>query len=756
MDKFVKIDENYHLVSKMVNTEETVDVSKSTNHVFVVDVSYSMWDDLPLIRKQLKNKLSNVMRDGDTISIVWFSSDNQCGVLKEEVEVKSLKTLTDLHEAIDKWLKPVGCTAFRKPLELVHEIIGRISKNRPDSAFSMIFLTDGYNNDCPWSDVISNLKVLENELAASTFVEYGYYADTRRITEMAGVVGGEKVSTSDFDEFEPVFDERISAEVMGGKKVEVEIGDHLYDFAFSVDGNGGVLLYNIVDGNVMVNPNVKEVFFFSSHSVGSETAELNDVSLYAAIYVLSDKLLNEDAERIFYALGDNYHYKMLVNAFGKQKLNAFKSAIKECIVDTSKRFPHGRSTITPVTDDAYCLMNLIEDLGNIDGCLFYPNHEDFIYNRIGRKRVARGKDLSAADKKRLAEAKDVEEVQKISKELADKNVEVKFKNSNPDRGYPLTDLVWNAERANLSVRIFIEGKAVLPENRFGINEVSTFKYNTFTLVKDGIVNVHELPVLYSDELANLLNQKGVEFLVSPDYNALVSGETYGRTLTIDLTSIPLVNRGMVKAISAEELAKKEWELKKLQGDKKVYDFYRKELFPKESKSFKELLGEDAAAWLKEVGITDYNGFNPKTDAGEAKDFYMSVNLATKIKGLSSLPKVDDVKKKILAGTTLKLNEWVMSDALKKYMAEQASDMYQSLSEEQQKGVLKTYLTTKSDLLNKRRRKVLQEIAEIKFALILSKKWFKEFQTFDENILNLTLDGQDLTFTFDLNEKEVKV
>ena len=133
-----------------------------------------------------------------------------------------------------------------------------------------------------------------------------------------------------------------------------------------------------------------------------------------------------------------------------------------------------------------------------------------------------------------------------------------------------------------------------------------------------------------------------------------------------------------------------------------------------------------------------------------------MNLATKIKGLSGLPKVDDVKKKILDGATLKLNEWVMSDALKKYMEQTASDMYQSLGEEQKKGVLRTYLTTKSDMLNIRRRKVLQEIAEIKFALILSKKWFTEFTSFDENILNLTLDGQDLTFTFDLKEKEVEI
>ena len=98
----------------------------------------------------------------------------------------------------------------------------------------------------------------------------------------------------------------------------------------------------------------------------------------------------------------------------------------------------------------------------------------------------------------------------------------------------------------------------------------------------------------------------------------------------------------------------------------------------------------------------------------------------------------------------------MADAVKKYQAQLESDIYKSLSEEQQKGVLKTYLTTKSDILNKKRRKALQEIAQIKFALILSKKWFSEFKTFDENKLSINLDSQDLEFTFDLSEKEEKI
>jgi hypothetical protein len=753
---FVKLDENYFLTTQVINSNVTVEVTKKTNHIFVVDVSGSMSWELNKIRTQLKNKLSNIMKDGDTISIVWFSGSRDAGVLKEEVEVKSLKTLSDLNDAIDKWLRPVGLTAFLKPLQLVKEIVGRIKTNRPDSVFSMIFLTDGYNNDCPWNDVKKALKDLENDFASSTFVEYGYYADTQKLTEMASIIGGEKISCDGFDDFEPMFDNKISQSAKGGKKTLVEITDkYLYDFAFSV-ADGSIILYGISDGKIMVGSNIKEIHFFSSNEIGNpkgkSTVE-DDSALYGAIYVLADKLMNDDAEKIFYTLGDQFYYQMLANAFGKQKLNAFKNAIKECVNDTAKRFPNGKSPIQKVDDNAYCFMNLISDLGDM-GCMFYPNHDEFNYNRIGIKRVARGNDLSDADKKRLTEASNVEEAAKIVEELKEKNVEIKFVNSNPDRGYYLTDLVWNEARANLSIRIYIEGEAILPENKFGIDKVGSFKYNTFTIVKDGILNVSKIPVNYSDELLALLQKNNVSYLVS----GIQSGtDKSDLRIIIDLSSIPVINRGMVKAISANDLAKAEWDLLKLQGDKKVYDYYRKSLFPKTSKSFLELgLSQECVDWLKEVGITDFNGFAPKTDAAESTDFYMSVNLETKIKGLSSLPKVEDVVAKIKDGKALKLNEWIMADAIKKYQAQLESDIYKTLPEEGQKGILKTYLETKSEILNKQRRKALQEIAQIKFALILSKKWFKEFKSFDENKLSVKFDEQDLEFTFDMSEKEVKI
>ena len=758
MNKHVKLSDGFYLTSKTILAEQPkVKVAKKTNHVFVVDVSGSMYYDLPKIRTQLKNKLSSLMKEGDTISIVWFSGKNEAGILKEEVEVKSLKTLSDLNDAIDRWLQPVGLTAFLKPLELVKDLVERVKKNRPDSVFSMIFLTDGYNNDCPWQDVVKTLKSMENDITSSTFVEYGYYADTQKLTQMASILGGEKISCDGFDDFEPVFDAKITSSNFSSKKILAKIeGSYLYDFAFSVH-NGSIILYSINENNeILVPENVNKINYFSPIGIGVEDVgayrdgdDPADTVLYGAIYVLADKLLNEDAEKVFYALGDNYHYRMLTNAFGKQKLNEFKSAIKECVVDVSKRYPEGFAPITPVADDAYCLMDLINDLTETE-TLFFPSHPEFNYKRIGRKRIVKGSELSNVDKKRLNEAKNVEEAAKILEELKDKKVDLKFVNTEPNKGYSLKNLVWNEERANLSVNVRYDGEVELPENKFDINKVASFKFNNYTIIKDGIVNIQILPVNFTPELAKMLTEKGVAWEM---YNRK---DEYDNTILIDLTSIPVINRKMVKSVSANELAKLEWELVKLQGDKKVYDYYKKELFPKTSKSYAEMLGAECAEWLKEIGITDYNGFAPKTDAAKSTDFYMSVNLKTKIKGLSSLPKVVDVWNNILAGKTLKLNESVMADALKNYHAQLASDMFNTLSEEQKKGVLQSYLNTKYDMLNNKKKKVMQEIAQIKFALILSKKWFKEFQSFDENVVKLTLDGREVQFTFDLSEKEVKV
>lgn len=751
MMKYVKFAENYCLLTQTLKKDEpTIEVNQPIDFIFKIDVSGSMTYDLPLIREQLKNKLPILTKLGDTVTIIWFSGPRESGILLETVEIKSLKTFTDINNSIDKWLRPVGMTAFKEPFVLMKEVIERIKTKRPNPLISSIFLSDGGNNSVSWTEVIGALKNVESDLSACTIVEYGYYCDSQKLTEMAGILGGEKVSCEGFQEYDIVFEKKLTSTISGGKKNIINIkNDHLYDFAFSVSNDGSVLLYNINDKKqIMVNSDINEIHYFSSNIVGDE--HFPETALYAALYILADQLKFDDNERILYKIGDNYHYKMLLNAYGKQKLNSFKTSIKECVENPSKRFPEGKVDIKPIDENAYCLMYLFNDLGT-NNCLFYPNHSSFKYNRIGRKKTAKGSELNEAEKKRLSEAKNVEEASQILKELEEKNVDLKFIDLEPNKGYNCSDLVYNESKANLSIRIRIDGNVILPkDNKYNITEIFSYKWRTYNLIKDGLLNIQNFPIGYNENIEKILVDNNVSF--SHDLNV----DTNQEFLIIDLNSLPIINKSMVRNISANDLGKLEIQLLDIQGLNKVYTYYRKSLFPKESTSFVESYGQEVADWLKEIGITDFNGFAPKTVMDVATDFYMSVVLDVKTKGVSSFPKVEDVVKKINENKLLKLNEIAMANAIIKYKEQTESDLYKSLSEEQQKEVLKTYLINKSNEINSNKRKLMQEKAQIVFSLILSRKWFKEFKTFEENQLTLNIDNNVYDLTFDLKEEKVEI
>lgn len=289
-----------------------------------------------------------------------------------------------------------------------------------------------------------------------------------------------KISCDGFDEFEPVFDNKLSSSISSGKKITVTIPTkYSYDFAFSCD-NGQVLLYNIQDNKILVNENVSEIYYFNT--VGGEELIVTDklkTALYSAVYVLSDKLLNDDAEKLFYVLKDNFYYRMLVNAFGKQKLNAFKASIKDCVVDLSKRYPEGISDIKKVDDNAFCLMNLIQVLAD-SNTLFYPNHSDFNYNRIGRKKVAIGDKLVEADQEKLAAAKNVQEMIAIAKELEDKKINTEMiKNVKIDENYYLV-----SSQVNVNDVVVIDKKI----NHVFVVDVSGSMYHELPLIRKQLKN----------------------------------------------------------------------------------------------------------------------------------------------------------------------------------------------------------------------------------------------------------------------------
>jgi hypothetical protein len=565
---------------------------------------------------------------------------------------------------------------------------------------------------------------------------------------MAQSIGGEKMDAAHFDDYDVLFEAKLQKSYSSAKRVTVDLPSTTQmDFAFTVN-EGEIILYSINDGQVTVPESTTELCYFDSTpsltSAAGRNGGIDDSTLYAALYVLSDKMLYDEADYVFQKLGDKHLYDLFVNAYGKQKLMSFKSLVKECVANEDKRYVDGYSDSLVVDENAYSVMNFIDDLTSDDLALFYPYHEDFNYKRIGAKREQQ-KGLTAEEKQQIIESATVEEAQEILSKVNSRDIE--FQYYDKEKGYPLTDLVWSSTRANLSVRVRYEGFVELPENEFGIDKVDTFIYRTYTLIKDGILNVTQLPIKASAPTIAKFSNRG-----------LINDIDINGVLTVDFSSLPVVNRKMVKNISAKTLAEKEYNLFELKALEKVYKYYENKHFPRVSKGFVDLYGEEAEKWLKELGITQFNGFAPKTTAAEGSDVYMAVELKTKIAKHSSLPKVDVVIDKVLAGKSLTAAEKLMAIAINDYESQISSPIYTSLVDQKLKDeVLSNWLSKAKLAVRKDRRQLLQDIAQIKFALILSKKWFEEFDSFDENKLSMDMNGSgEVQFTFDMTEKEIAV
>lgn len=757
----IKFNEKFFLTIKDVKTLSEVALTPKplpTNFIFIIDVSGSMSRDLDFIRKQLKNKLPSLIKDGDTVTIIWFSGRSEAGILIEEVEIKSLKNLQDVNNAIDRFLKPVGLTAFHKPLVLAKEAIGRIKKTRKDGIFSLIFLTDGYNNDCSWSDVTKSLKSLESDLTSSTFVEYGYYADSRAIAQMAELVGGEKVEAEQFDEYDGVVEAKLQRTYASAKKVVVDVpaNDRVFDFAFTVSPANEIILYGVNEDNqVLVPEDTISLLWFSSKPSSSfifpyeNKPELNKL-VYSALFVLCEKLQNDYADDVFKVLGDKNLYDFFTNAFGKQKLFAFKNMVKECVFDHTKRFLKGRVENLVADESAYCVMDFINDLTNDEKALVYPLHPEFSYKRIGAKKISTAGQLNEEQKKKISEAKTVEELKAITDSIAESNPEaLKFEYNDREKGYSISNLVWSSERANLSINIKFDGYVTLPENKFGIKKIDTFIFRNYTIIKDGILNISTLPVSLSEEtLKKISSQAGI----------IVGAYGNGDGIAIvDFSGLPVINRKMVKSISAKKLAELEYNLLKLQALSKVYKYYEGLHFPKVSKGLVDEYGAEAEAWLKELGITSYNGFNPKMTTEKGTDFYIAYELNTKIAKHSTIPTVASVIKKLDEGQSLTAVEELMKPAIDDYNTQVTSKIYTSLKDEKLKNdVLENWLKGANKEAQTKRKQYLQEIAQIKFSLIMSKKWFEEFKSMDEDTLVQKIDGKDLTFQFEFKETQINL
>lgn len=694
------------------------------------------------------------MKDGHTISIIWFSGKNEAGVLKEEVEIRSLKDLQNFNDAVDKWLKPVGLTAFDSPLKIAKEVVERISINRPNSLFSMVFLTDGYNNNSKWSDVIDNLKLLASVLQSSTFVEYGYYADTKAIQEMAEICGGDKIFSSNFESFEPEFDTKLSNSNLSSLKVLVNLGTQpKFGIAWTMVDDQ-IYVYSVQNSEILLPTNVEFVDFIQTldgTEIFTNISDETNKQLLLASYVLSDKFKTDEVDSLLAELRCEELLKSYTNSYGKQKLNEFRNRLKS-ILNGNEILPFVTKEKIQIKSDQFSVLSLLNYLSDSENILFYPGHKDFVYDRIGAKRSDINTKITESDISKMKDAKNLSEMKDIMNDITNSKAEFVYDKS---VGYNVKDFVYNEDRANISIRVRYDGIVKLPKNDFGLTELPSFIYRNYTILKDGLLNVQKLPISCTANDLEFLTSNGVEYISDAEKDTnFDTGIFY---IIIDLQSLPIVNRTQVNSISALKLGQMSFELLKIQALNKVLGYYDKLLGnEKTSQSYIDKYGPEAEAWLKSIGVTQFNGYNPATVKEETNDTYTALSLLVKIAKCSSLPKVEDVIKNIEHSKPLKITESLMKPAIESYKKESNSEVLSRFDESMKQQIIANWINLYKKDINAKKKELMNEISIIKFSQILSRKWFPEFTDIENSKLSMNIDGFDLDISFELLEKQISL
>jgi hypothetical protein len=716
---------------------QVVSAPTPVNHVFCCDVSGSMYGSLPKMRQQLKNRISEIVKPEDTITIIAFSSPSVCYVLKEMAKVNTPKQLSELQAAIDRYLVANGWTDFVPPITATKKLI----KSHQNESFNWIFLSDGGHNEGPFSDVVKALTGLQEKLTNTTIIEYGYYADSARLSEMAEMLGGTKILAEDFDAYVPTFESAIQGTV-NTPKVEVDVKEieaSLRHPQFIYINPNTKSIHVIVpnDGKLVIPFWVNSLITISKKVVGvnqKSGAKAEVENYYAAAYVMADTLKYDTVEEILTSLGDTKFINMYQDAFGKQKLFAFQSSILNAIFDENSR---GKidPNYTPV-DSSYCVIDFFNDLmsGNNQIKVVDPA---FAYKRIGSKSVDKVV-LTDSEKQKLATAKTKKDIDKVVAQAKERTVEMEMVN----KGYPVSDFTWNEERANLSALVKIDVELTLPKNDLGLTKIPSFVFRNYTIIKDGILNINSLPVILDKPTFELLETKNVEI---SDVEVL-SNDTYG--CIIDISALPVVNRRRVRSIKMKKMTKLALQLIDYKFQLKYLGYLKKALGISDTTSGVHTALELTAKqrdYLESLGITS-KGYSPKKELDKSEDFYMALTLNSTFKGFTSIPIIEAIDKKIKSGKKLTPAEeylqLVMAFVDKKYLSNAKGEAYKSA------------INSAFTALTIKKRKVAEDLSQMKFAMIVSRKWFSDCESFDDNVDTIKSDfGPDLTVEYRFVDKK---
>jgi len=693
-----------------------------TNHVLVVDVSGSMSDSLPKMRQHIKNNFATLVKLQDTISIIYFSSKGEYGVVFENETITSLKDLLFLQKTVDHFLKPIGLTGFKEPIQEAIQLVRRI-KNKNINNF--IFMTDGYDNQWSEAEILKTCEQLPSVFEEITFIEYGWYCNRKLIEKMVEKSCALHIFSENFLDYETTIEKVIAQESC--KKVIMEVsGEKIFYFK-----NGEIISLEVNDGKVSIPEDLEKFYIINKdYSLDKQP----ECVKYSMLYFAINKMNSDEVWNILKDIGDVRIIKAYSNCFSKQDYSNILSMVKDCVFDETKRYSDGQDFTMIPKEDAYTVINLLDDLSKDEENKLMITSEYFSYSRIGALSKQKTEtEILELLKDKMSMASTSDEMKDIAEQMVNIQEQVSFTAMGLENGVSINTLVYNESRPNVSINTNQKGFVKLPQGKahqYSLPiEFPTRIYRNYTIIKDGIKNLKVLPLRLTEDTFKTLKM-----------NAILNDESYdsSKTYLVDLNSIPVINRNMVKKVSAKDFFSNYMMLQDLKAKQKVLKFFlEKETV---SAKFIEQYETDAAMYLDSIGIKEY-GFSPKVSKEKSGDFYYSKELNIKAEGLSALPSVNAVIKKITEGKKLNNADSLMAKYIK---------LFESQKEN------KVFLEKETAITIQEVRVLQMAYNQVMYAIIIGQTWFSEFKDYEDNTMTISYNGLDIKITAILEEKEIEI
>jgi hypothetical protein len=668
---------------------KTVASKAATNHVYLVDVSGSMHQSLPLMRQHLKNIVSMIAQPDDTFSIIYFSGRGQCGVVCEGVPVNDLASVTSVQNAIDRWLQPIGLTGFAEPIALAHETAKRLSNGKFNN---FVMLTDGYDNQSNRTNIIDNVRMLPEVFHSTSFIEYGWYCDRPLLARMAEACGGLHVFAECYDHYETVFDE-VVRDAVRDTLIEVKVNKRAQHAIYLL--NTHIIIADVKEGTVSVPESVERVHSIVPGDVLQK--HLSDDHLYLILYYAVKISNTKLAWRCLEALGDVRMVDQYTNAFTRQEITDFLQLIETAVILPEARFVKGQDFNYVPPENAPTVLDALSILSDNDVQVVVDSPY-FEYTRTGVRKTP-------------------------SEELP------KFIRS-PNQMATVTGLTYHSSRPNVSLQTLVNGTVELPDNDFDLKRVPSVQWKNYTVIRDGILNIHALPVIVDYAVADRLRGLG-KHLVD-----LVEDHGEKQYVVLDLDSLPVINRKMTSDVDLAEFAKI---VRGLLLNQAFVKGLKSCLSQKDGKAegLADKYGQEAASWLSSIGVRDY-GFSPKVESSDSVDVYYSTELEYKVKGLNTLPSANAVQKKLDADKSLTVGEYLVSHGMQNKAARNDKDL---------KDLIK--------ITEAGTRGLQQMLSSVVYAMVLGKSWFDGVEE-EVASTSLKFDNYSVPMTVSVVRKEVKI